>query len=154
MNRRRPPEVYFLVLLLLLTGLNAVVAGAGLFLFPDGQWIGLPLSWLEGSPFPSFRIPGLLLFLFNGVLVLTTCAGLLFQPAWKWTQRLAVYKDKFWAWSFSLYSGLGLCIWIIVQQLMTNYFILQPIVAAVGVGTVILTLLPRVSNYYQIKPRP
>lgn len=152
MNNPRPPEVYLLALLLLFTGLNATVAGAGLFFFPDGQWIGMSVSWLAGSPFRSFRIPGLLLFLFNGVVLLTACIGLWFRADWRWLQRFAVYKDKLWAWSFSLYSGFTLCIWIVVQQLMTNYFILQPIIMAIGVVILVITLMPRVAVYYSIKP--
>lgn len=146
--KHRIVEVYLICLLLLLTSLNALVAGAGLVIFSDGKWIGLPLSWLNGTPFASFRIPGLLLFTFIGLGCLLTAIGLFFRPAWHWPNRFNMYKEKFWAWTSSVYCGIMLCVWIVVQQLLTDYFILQPIIASVGILILVLTLLPRVQSFY------
>lgn len=148
--KRHLPETYLICALLFLTSLNALIAGAGLLIFSDGKWIGLPLSWLDGTPFRSFRIPGLLLFTFIGLGCLVTTIGFLVQPAWQWPQHLNIYKNKFWSWTFSVYCGIMLCVWIIVQQLVTNYFVLQPIISAIGVLVLILTLLPRVQSHYTI----
>ncbi len=38
--------------------------------------------------------------------------------------------------------------WIIGQQLLTEYFILQPIIASMGLGIIIFTLMPAVQNRY------
>lgn len=143
-----PFEIYLLILLLALVGLNAFVAGLGLLIFPDGQWIGMNTHWLDGSPFSTFRIPGFLLFLFVGLTSLVSSYGLFFMPDWQWPQRFNIFNNRFWAWTYSLYSGLIFCIWIVVQQLMTDYFILQPIIMGVGILVIILTLLPRVADYY------
>jgi hypothetical protein len=141
-------EVYLICLLLVLTSINALVAGGGLLIFPDGKWIGLSLSWLNDTPFHSFQIPGLLLFTFIGLGCLLTAIGLFFKPDWRWPQHLNIFKEKFWAWTFSIYCGFMLCIWIIAQQLLTDYFVLQPLIAAVGILILILSLLPRVQMYY------
>lgn len=153
MKKNRPATVYFIIGILTLVGLNGWIAGIGLFIFPDGRWIGLQLSWLNGSPFNSFRIPGLLLFLFIGVGCLFTAVGLLFRPSWQWPQQLNVFPDKFWAWSFSIYCGFMLCIWIITQQVLTDYFFLQPAINGLGVCLLILTLLPATQVYYKTPAR-
>jgi hypothetical protein len=55
------------ILVLLLNGLSATVGGAALLWAPDGSLLGMPLSFLEGTPFPDYRLPGLVLLLFNGL---------------------------------------------------------------------------------------
>jgi hypothetical protein len=55
------------VVLLLFNGIGAVYGGLHLLLHPDGSSIGLSTDWLKHSPFDSFFIPGLVLFLVNGV---------------------------------------------------------------------------------------
>ncbi|QEH41455.1 hypothetical protein [Chitinophaga sp. XS-30] len=62
--------------LLLFNGLSAVYGGWSLMMHPDGSGLGMPLELLEGTLFPDFFIPGLVLFLVNGafslvVLVIT-----------------------------------------------------------------------------------
>lgn len=148
MKTYRPVFVYVVVALLIFTSLNALIAGAGLVLFPDGNWIGLQTSWLKGSPFNSYLIPGFLLFLFNGVVCMLTAIGLVRKPDWHWPQRLNIFPEKYWAWTFSIYCGIILCIWIIVQQLLTQYFILQPIINSIGILILIFSLLPQVQKHY------
>lgn len=148
---QRPWMVYPLVVLLALVGLNALVVGFGLVVQSDGQWVGLTIDWLAGSPFPNFLIPGFCLFLFVGVLPLITGFALLKCPPGRLPNRLNLYKDQFWGWTYSLYSGISMLIWIISQQLMTRYFVLQPIIAAAAVSILILTLLPRVRDYYRLR---
>ena len=48
-------------------GLGAVAGGLGLALDPSGKNIGMPLEMLEGSPFTTFLIPGIVLFAVNGL---------------------------------------------------------------------------------------
>lgn len=59
--------IYGLAAWQLFIGLGAVVGGLGLVLDPSGGNLGLPLAWLERSPFPDYLIPGLYLLLVNGV---------------------------------------------------------------------------------------
>jgi uncharacterized protein len=53
-------------------GLGAVAGGIGLMTDPSGATMSLPLEWLDGSPFRDYLVPGLTLFLVNGVLSLLT----------------------------------------------------------------------------------
>ncbi|MCP4312146.1 MAG: hypothetical protein GY790_12845 [Bacteroidetes bacterium] len=48
-------------------GLGALAGGFGLLIDPSGNALGVPLSFLEGSPFPDFLIPGIFLLAVNGV---------------------------------------------------------------------------------------
>lgn len=58
-----------LVALLAFWGVGAIGGGAFLASAPDGSNIGFELDLLEGTPFPDFLIPGLIL-LFLGVAAL------------------------------------------------------------------------------------
>jgi hypothetical protein len=62
--------------------------------------------------------------------------------------RLNIYKNRCWGWTFAIYSGIITNSWIIVQQLMAEYFILQTIIAGVGLLIIVTALLPRVMQYY------
>lgn len=52
-------------------GVGAVAGGLELALDPSGARLGTPLELLENTPFASFLIPGVVLFLVNGVGSLT-----------------------------------------------------------------------------------
>ena len=53
--------------LLLIVGIGAVAAGIELILKPNGSALGMSVELLEDSPFQSFLIPGIILFLINGL---------------------------------------------------------------------------------------
>ncbi len=147
----RPLPEILLIFLLVLVGTNALFVGIGFMLIRDGSAVGLTPTWLEGSPFTNYFGPGLLLFLFLGVVPLLASIGLLFKPAWKWPQRLNVFQFQYWGLTFATYSGIIFCSWIVVQQLVTRYFVLQPIVSGAGVVVIVLSLLPRVTRRYHQK---
>ncbi len=55
------------IVLLAFNGISAIFGGGALMIDTTGQSIGMPLSLLRYSPFEDFLIPGILLFLFNGL---------------------------------------------------------------------------------------
>lgn len=65
--------------LLVLNGVPALIAGLNLMLVPSGGGLGFQLSLLETSPFHDFFIPGLILFLVNGVFSIVTLYALIRQ---------------------------------------------------------------------------
>ena len=75
-HTRRPAGVWILLVLLLIQGLGGLAGGLSLTLRPDGSIMKMPLSYLDGSPFSDFLIPGLILLLVLGVLPLVAVAGL------------------------------------------------------------------------------
>jgi hypothetical protein len=126
------------ILLLLFNGVGAVVGGWILMIDPGGTQMQLPLSYLEHIPFKDYFIPGLVLFVANGlmsfvVLVATATNGRFY------TQMLVVQG--------ALLSG-----WIMIQVLMVQdvyylHYIMQSVgLALMGLGF-ILNIKDRQSQY-------
>ena len=136
-KRTRPLSVYLLMVTILLQGLSGVVGGIGLVSDPTGGNIQIPVSWLEGSPFNNYLIPGLILLSVLGVFPLIVLYGL-----WK---RLS------WSWMAALFVGLALVLWIVVEILIIGYHPqppLQLIYGLLGIGILVLVLLPSLRRYY------
>jgi hypothetical protein len=55
------------ILLLLFNGVGAFYGGGSLILQADGSGLGMNVSLLERSPFSDFLIPGIVLFVVNGI---------------------------------------------------------------------------------------
>lgn len=147
---KRPFEVYLLCLLLLFLSVGALYGGGALIIKPDGSLLHMQ-PWLSKIPFPDFLIPGIILFVLNGLLPLPVVAGLLLKPDAKFLSAMNIYKEKHWSWTFSLYCGIIAIAWIIVQQFITEYFILQPIISLTGLLIIVLTLMPRVVKHYTLQ---
>jgi hypothetical protein len=103
---------------------------------------------LPRTPFSTYFLPGLILFLFNGVFPARCIYGLLRKPDW---QRIAVfnfYSDKHWSWTYSLFSGVILITWTTVQMFIVDFFWLQLAIVGNGLLIIVFTLLPRVLRFY------
>lgn len=133
-----------------LLAINALAAGLLMMLKPDGSFLQLNPNFLNTSPFTNFFIPGLLLFILIGLLSFISLCGLVFKFKWKIADRINIYPNKHWSWTFSVYSGIATIIWINVQLLMTEYFWLQPVIIFLGLGILIGSLLPGVMKHYEI----
>ena len=84
-----------------LIGVGAVICGTLLIIGPDGRYLQMPIDMLSKSPFRNFLIPGLILFLVNGVGNVVS-AILCFKM-----HRIAGFGGMFF--------GFGLIIWLFVQ---------------------------------------
>jgi hypothetical protein len=51
----------------LFLSIGALFGGGALIFGPDGHLLGIPTSLLAGTPFASFLVPGLCLFIFVGI---------------------------------------------------------------------------------------
>lgn len=92
--------------LLLLTAVNAVIAGCLFMIDPSGGKIGMSVAYLQHSPFTSFLVPGIVLLSVNGILN--------FIAAW------ATFKTKTYAPAFIMMQGVLLGGWIVIQVLMVQ----------------------------------
>jgi len=109
-------------------GIGAVISGALLIVRPDGHYLQIPLDMLKNSPFRNFLIPGIILFLVNGVGNITS-AVLCFR-----IQRIAGFAG--------LFFGFGLIIWLFVQVSLVGgghwlqylYFVLGIIQLLLGIA--------------------
>src|SRR5688572_12113981 len=106
-----PVELYFLFFLHLLLSLNALIGGGAMILQPDGSLLKMQPGWLEHTPFQTYLIPGMILFICNGLFPLLALAGLWVKPKWSWANVLNIYADKYWAWTYSLFTGIILITW-------------------------------------------
>ena len=110
-----------LIALLVVGALNAF--GGGIYGMTGAR--GVPLSWLERSPFESYFGPSLILFFVVGGWMAMAAAALLARfPA---------------ARAAALAAGVVLNGWIVVQVAMIGWVSwLQPVSAAFGVGVIVL----------------
>ncbi len=70
------------LIVLIITGLNALAAGFSMIVNPSGNDLGMSVNTvLQHSPFTSFLIPGLILFATIGVLSMIT--ALSYFMKWK-----------------------------------------------------------------------
>jgi hypothetical protein len=143
---KKPFEIYILCFLLLFLSLGALYGGGSLIISPDGSLLQMDKSWLDLIPFPSFLIPGIILFTLLGVFPLVAMIGIFYRKSNRIFNFINIYPDKSWGWTFSLYTGIICLFWIIIQQLVSEYFVLQPIMAANGLLIIIASLMPRVQK--------
>ena len=89
-------------------GIWAVAGGLGLALDPSGASVGIPLEYLADSPFSDYLIPGIVLFVVNG---LGSFAG-----------ALAAFTERRYAGEVGLVLGAFLVMWILVQLYWVAWF--------------------------------
>lgn len=89
-------------------GLGALGGGFMLVRDPSGSALGVPLSFLEGSPFPDFLVPGIFLVLVNGV-------GSLIGAGFSFTRRR-------YAQEIAIVLGAILVAWIVIQVILIRSF--------------------------------
>ena len=108
-------------------GLGALFGGGALVLAPDGHLLGMPTTLLAGSPFPSFLVPGIILF---------TCVGLAPLLAAAITVRRHAFAPL-----AAVAVGLMLIGWVSVEMVVlagpgslawTLYLVLGSCIAAIG----------------------
>ncbi|MEI6683462.1 MAG: hypothetical protein WCO44_12575 [Bacteroidota bacterium] len=145
---KRPFAFYLLVFLLAIQALGALFGGLSLVLSPSGELLHIPLTVLKGSPFATFLIPGLILLIVLGILPGILVFALFRRPVWEAASMLNIYRGIHWSWTCSLYLGIMLIIWILLEVSWIGYDILQTIFGLVGVAIVVATLLPANMRYF------
>lgn len=136
-------SLYFLIILMLFQGISGLFGGFALVIDPTGELLQMPLSMLEGSPFDTFFIPGIILLTILGIMPMVVFYGL--------------WKRKNWAWMGALTVSVALIIWIGVEIWMVGYHSeppLQLVYGLLGLILLLLTLLPSVRYNYQERSKP
>lgn len=88
-------------LVLVVVGINALIAGYSFMSEPDGSGLQIDTSRLNYSPFTNYFIPGLILFTVNGLM---NCVAAL----------LIIFKWKHYPCAI-VFQGCMLLGWIVVQ---------------------------------------
>ncbi|MFX3646750.1 MAG: hypothetical protein ACE3K2_16950 [Paenibacillus sp.] len=149
MMKQREGRSWLLILMHGILGVGAIVGGSMLIINPTGNMVNLPESLLLNSPFSSFLFPGIILLLVLGVMPIMIAIALIRYTPWALGERLNLYPDRYWAWTFSLYTGFALIIWIMAQVYwIQDVSIIHLVYFAWGVGIQVVTLLPAVQRIY------
>ena len=109
------------VALELVLAIGAIGGGAALMLGPRGEILPLPVAALDGSPFSTYFVPGLILLTVLGIGPILVAL-------------LALRRDRF-APILTVLVGLALLTWLVVQIAIIGFAInppLQPIYLALG----------------------
>jgi hypothetical protein len=89
------------IVLLVFLGVTALAGSIPMILHPHGNSTTLPLSTLSNSPFRTYLVPGILLFLANGLLA--------FSAFWVLIRRLPHYA------LLTAFQGGVLLVWLAVE---------------------------------------
>ena len=130
--------------------LGAIGGGGAMIIAPTGALLEMPLSMLEKSPFHSFLIPGIILFVVLGVIPIWLIIALLKKPESRLAERFNLFKDMHWSWTFSIYIAFALIGWIQIQMvfLQTVHW-LHAFYMFFAVTIIIIALLPRIRILYK-----
>jgi hypothetical protein len=133
-----------LVSLLGFLSIGALFGGIVFILKPDGSVYGIPTDILQGSPFKDFLIPGIILLVTFGLIPVYIIYALIRKPENRYLQKLNLLYDHHFAWTFTIYIGLALIIWINIQTLIINAVdLLHTIYSSLGILIVCVALLPK-----------
>jgi hypothetical protein len=150
-KKNKPLPVFLLYFLVASTGISALYGGLNLILDPSGEGMQLPLSLLKNSYFKDYLIPGIILFTFVGMFSVVALVGLIGLVKWRLPNYINIFKEQEWGWTFSLYLGIILTIWLEVQLMVIGFhLLLQVIIAAVGILMIAIPLIPSVKNHFLI----
>jgi hypothetical protein len=150
----RPVAVKALIKLMAVQGVSGIGGGVALASDPSGGNVGYPVSWLEGTPFNDYLIPGLILGLLLGVAPLLAVYGLLRRPLWRWTDVWNGWTGQHWAWTGSRIIGIGLVAWILIEVLVipdhsAGATALQLFFGLLGAAILSVTAAKPVRRYYR-----
>ncbi|MBW6478879.1 MAG: hypothetical protein K0B37_05570 [Bacteroidales bacterium] len=94
--------------LLFFNGLGAIYGGSLLIYDPTGSVLQIPAGFPENSPFKSYLIPGIILFVANGLLSIFIAV-------------VTVRKTKYYT-ELIILQGLILTGWLTIQIIMLRVF--------------------------------
>lgn len=152
MKRKAPYETYLLAALLIFLSLGAIYGGISLITDSTGDNLHLKLNEYIDYPFDDFFLPGVLLLAIFGIFPLTLIFPLLSKPKWPWADTFNIYHRRHWAWTYSLYTGVALIIWIDVQISFIGYIeFIQIAYSLYGLAIIIVCLLPKQMRFYAKK---
>lgn len=107
--------------LLFFNGAGAVFGGSALVYDPTGSVLQLPVDLLENSPFHSYLIPGIILFIVNGLLSISIAV-------------LTIRKANYYP-ELIILQGLILTGWLTIQIVMLKVFFAPMHLTCYIVGT-------------------
>ena len=124
-----PTTLYLYLLGAIALGVSAILGGGMLILDPSGESLSIPLSYLDGSPFNSYHVPGMILFSLFGVGSFVVIYGLVHRLRFSWIAALGL--------------GTSQVVWIVVQiGIIGEINILHLVYGGLGLTLAVLALTP------------
>lgn len=106
---------------------SAILGGGLLAIQPSGRLLGLSTARLDGTPFRSYLVPGLVLMLAVGGMATIAAVAQL---------RRALYRQV-----LTLFAGFTLMVWMVAQIIMLGWFHpMQPLLVAAALALVLIGL--------------
>jgi len=142
----------FLIIIQILLGVGAFFGGLLLIIDPSGNLMSMPISLLDEAPFSNFLIPGIILLVVLGIIPLVVSFALITKWNLGAANSLNIFAKMHWSWTYSLYIGFALIIWITLETFFLKEVALVHLLY-IGIGLTIqaVTLLPSVQQYYSQK---
>jgi len=151
-TKRKTAATYLLILVVAFEAIGSIYGGISLIKDPSGSGLKMPITFLEGTMFTSYLIPGIILFLLLGFFPLFLIFPLIYKPNWPIINVLNIYKGYHWAWTYTVYTAIMVIIWINVEMMiLSTGSIIQGTFGLLGVLILILTLSPGVKRYYKLQ---
>jgi len=143
---------YLLITTIVFLSISGIYGGLALIINPNGALLSLPIWFLDNTIFANYLIPGIILLLFIGFFPALAAYGLIFRRQFYFVNKINLFCNRYWAWTYALYSGIILIFWIDFQIMIIGYgHLIQIIYAFLGVLIIILSLIPSNMRYYKIK---
>lgn len=141
-----------LIVAIAILAITGIYGGVALILDKSGANLELSTNLLESTIFNSYLVPGIILLILLGFFPTLTAFGLITRKKSRIANKINIYKKRHWAWTYSLYCGIMLVLWIDIQVMMIGGgYILQSIYAILGVVIIVLALMPSVMKFYKKK---
>lgn len=139
-----------LIFLLGFLGLGALGGGGVFILSPSGEMIGMPLKMIQSSPFSSFLIPGIILFVVLGLMPILIIYALIRKPKWRLPEYFNIFNDMHWAWTYTIYTSFALIIWIQTEEIyLKSVHWSHSLYMGVALVILFVTLLPQMRLLYK-----
>lgn len=149
--KKIPAVLNVLLLIQFTVSAMGIYGGTDLLLNSEDK-ISNSAEVLARTPFHSFFIPGLILAILLGIIPMILIVPLITKHSWKFASSFNIFKNRHWAWTFSLFCGLAVIIWSDVQFYMIGYsHKIQIVFAMLGLLMVIFAVWPSVMNYYRLR---
>ena len=95
------------IILLLFNGIGAIYGGWNLMIHPNGGSIELSSDWLASTPFQNYPVPGIILFVCNGLFSFFVI--------------LAILSKSQYSPNLTITQGIILCCWLVITGLALIY---------------------------------
>lgn len=112
-------------ILLFFNGVGALFGGWNLMIHPDGSSLQLLLDWLKHTPFPDYLIPGIILFIANGLFSIFVFIAIVLK-----------LRNYYW---LVMVQGAILAGWIVIQMaLIRTIDFLHVLFGSIGIALFIV----------------